>query len=512
MKPILAKTKVKQVIILDEAFAVDNSIPRLSSLVNQLSVTADELEALKKQASGISAKELFTLIYTSGTTGKPKGVMLSHENMVYQLEVMPQALGIDSSDRLLSILPVWHIFERVLEYVTIDSGANMYYSNIKDLKDDFVRDKPTFMGSAPRMWENIYHSLRERVDKTDGLNRFLFNTAYDIKRELHRSMNAVQGLELSQPGSIFERAIRTVTSAARAATLYLPDKYLDPIFLARVRNIIGGELKGTISGGGALPAHIDEFFNAIGIPVYEGYGMTECSPLIAMRHKGKVIEGSVGFIPPETRVKILNDKGQPVPDGEQGVIYVKGPGVMQGYYKDEVNTKRVLDQGWLNTGDIGFIGPAGTLSIRGRAKDTIVLLGGENVEPIPIEMLLTENKMIEQAVVTGQDKKHLTVLIWPNYDQLLDAGFDVHEFDATEDLNQNLEVVKLFRDIISDLISEKNGFKAFERIGGFRFIPDRLRVGTELTNLNKIKRNVVHQKYSLLIDSMYHEREHKAMF
>jgi long-chain acyl-CoA synthetase len=176
---------------------------------------------------------------------------------------------------------------------------------------------------------------------------------------------------------------------------------------------------------------------------------------------------------------------------------------MQGYYKNPEGTAQVLQEGWMNTGDIGVLSLKGALSIKGRAKDTIVLLSGENVEPVPIETILTQNILIEQAVIVGQDKKHLGALIWPNYEKLEDAGFSVDEFDKSIDLNQHREIKNLFSSIIHNLISQENGFKNFERIVDFRFLPDKLKTGETLTNLQKIKRNVVFQKYHNLIESMY---------
>lgn len=503
--PILEKTKVKHVIILDAKFALDVAFLRIQDLIEIGHDKSNEkTPELRRRMQSIKGDDLFTIIYTSGTTGNPKGVMLTHANMLYQLKIMPEMMALDKTDRVLSVLPIWHIFERALEYVVIHAGGSLYYSSSKDLKEDFIKVKPTFMGSAPRMWESIYYRLKERVDRTEALNRELFDLSYDIKKELHRSSNYLSGNELRlKHEGVLEKIGNQITAAAKAAFLYLPDRYLDSIFLARVRAILGGELRGTISGGGALPAHIDEFFNAIGIPVYEGYGMTECSPLIAARKRGRVVQGSVGFVPEGTTVKVVDEKGQELPVGQTGVIKVKGPGVMRGYYKDAANTQKVLQDGWLDTGDLGLKSTIGTITIKGRAKDTVVLLGGENVEPVPIEMMLTELQLIEQAVIVGQDKKHLSVLIWPNYDRLEDAGYEVEEFDHSEDLNKRKEIVELFTKLIRNSISEENGFKSFERVTSFRFLPDRLRVGKELTNLLKIKRNIVADKYHDLIESMY---------
>ncbi|MEM7179842.1 MAG: AMP-binding protein [Spirochaetota bacterium] len=455
-------------------------------------------------AKTVGSDDLFTIIYTSGTTGKPKGVMLTHANMIYQVETVPQFLELDSKDRILSILPVWHIFERFMLYCVIDSGACLYYTNPKDLMEDFIRVKPTIMASAPRLWEQVYHKLHDRIEKTEALNRELFHISYTIKQELHRAKNRLLGNTIAEkPKNLWDSVLDKAFSLLASSALQLPDMYMDSIFLMKVRAMLGGELRGTLSGGGALPKHIDEFFNAIGIPVYEGYGMTECSPLISLRSKGKIIEGTVGFTPPGTTVKLVKEDGSPAEVGEKGVIHVQGPGVMKGYYKNPEETAKTIRDGWLDTGDIGIIYPNGALSLQGRAKETIVLLSGENVEPVPIETILTQHTLVEQAVVVGQDEKHLGVLVWPNYEKIKDAGFVESEYDWSVDLNQKKDLIKLYLSAIHELISGKNGFKSFERVTAIRFLPEKLQVGSTLTNLKKIKRNVVHDKYRDLIRSMY---------
>jgi long-chain acyl-CoA synthetase len=509
--PALKKRNAK-VFVLDAAFpektANDDKLVILPALLKNLpAATSDDNKLLADLRAKILPSDLFTIIYTSGTTGEPKGVMLSHANMLYQLEIAPKNLGMSPADRILSILPVWHIFERFMLYSVIYAGSHYYYSNKKDLMEDFVRTKPTLMASAPRLWEQIYQKLRERIDKTEAFNRELFDLSYGIKQRLHRAENVVNGqsAETKEKGLV-AGIVESFTAGLTALGLKVPDVYMDSIFLVRVRAMLGGELRGTISGGGALPIHIDEFFNAIGIPVYEGYGMTECSPLISMRVPGKVITGTVGHVPEKTVVEIRGEDGiRILPAGEPGVIFVKGPGVMKGYYKNGEATLKVLKDGWMNTGDIGVFTKSGQLAIRGRAKDTIVLRSGENLEPVPIETLLAQHPLIEQAVVVGQDQKNLGVLIWPEYDKLVDAGYEVKEFDLENDLNSIPELNTIFKEITGDLIKEENGFKSFERILHVRFLPAKLMVGEELTALMKIKRNVVHKKYAPLIAGMFKE-------
>jgi len=502
--PIIDKTKVTKIIVLDKAFKTTDpsKVISLQDLIDMgKAVRSSKLSELIKRAKSTTEEDLFTIIYTSGTTGMPKGVMLTHRNMIYNVITVPPMVDLRKGDRSLSILPIWHIFERALYYGIISGGASIYYTNIRDIRDDFTKCKPHFMASAPRLWENLYMGIKQKVEKAEPLRQVLFNTAYDINKNFQGSIDTLMGNQLqTQREDELEKIPKLATAAFTAANLFIPSRVMDNVVFSKIRDALGGELRGTISGGGALPSHVDEFFNVIGIPVYEGYGMTECAPIISVRSTGKVVQGSVGFSPAGTEVKVLNDKGEEVGLGELGVIHVKGPQVMKGYYKNQEATDKVLKNGWLNTGDLGFKSYNGTLSVRGRVKDTIVLLGGENVEPVPIENLLLESPFIHQVMVVGQDQKSLGALIYPNLEKLTEAGFEVKQ---GEDFNKNSKVTQLFAKIIKESISTNNGFKSFEKVTDFRFLPKAMEIGDEITNLYKMKRNVITEKYTSLIKDIY---------
>ncbi|PJZ87859.1 long-chain fatty acid--CoA ligase [Leptospira levettii] len=502
LKPILSNTKVEKVIILDPNFASKDSFAMsLTSLVKEGESLRKNLPSLELRSKQVKPDDLFTIIYTSGTTGMPKGVMLTHQNMVYNVVKVPPRVGLRSSDRTLSILPVWHIFERAIDYAIIAEGASIAYTNIRDLRDDFQKIKPSFMASAPRLWENLYLGIKQKLEKAPENKKKLFDFAYDICKKFKDGQDYLAGNKLlTKEESPFERMKNTTLSIGYVLNLFLLAKVLDGLVFSKIRDVLGGHLIGTISGGGALPSHVDEFFNVIGIPVYEGYGMTECAPIISVRSVGHVVQGSVGKWPDGTVVRVVNEQGESVPKGKMGVIHIKGPQVMKGYYKNEEATKKAIVDGWMNTGDLGFISFNDTLSVRGRVKDTIVLLGGENVEPVPIENLLLENALINQVIVVGQDQKSLTALIWPDKDRMKEAGL---QWKDGEDLNQNKDVRLYYQNIIKKQISSENGFKSFEKLSDFRFLPKAMEVGDELTNLFKMKRNVIHDKYKDLIKSMY---------
>ncbi|MCC5816260.1 MAG: long-chain fatty acid--CoA ligase [Leptospira sp.] len=503
LESIRSKTRVEKWIILDSAFKKETEdVLSIHSLIKKGELLRSQhMSELHKRMRETKSSDLFTIIYTSGTTGLPKGVMLTHQNMVYNIIQVPPLVGLKPGDRGLSILPVWHIFERAMDYAIITNGAAMYYTNVRDLREDFQKAKPTFMASAPRLWENLYTGIKQKLEKASDVQRKVFETAYDICKTWRESVDYLAGNKLIQKEEdVFEKAKNTTFALAASVNLFLPAQIADRVVFQKIRDVLGGQLKGTISGGGALPAHVDEFFNVIGIPVYEGYGMTECAPIISVRKVGRVIQGSVGFPPEGTEVKVLNDKGNPLSTGTIGTIHVKGPQVMQGYYKNPEATSKTLDNGWLNTGDLGFISFNGTLSVRGRAKDTIVLLGGENIEPVPIENILLESAIINQVIVVGQDQKNLTALIWPEISKLEEAGYKIKE---GEDLNQRKDVRAEILNVIKKTVSTTNGFKSFEKLADFRFLPKPMEVGDELTNLFKMKRNVIMDKYKDLIDSMY---------
>ena len=503
VEPIFEKLKIEKWIILDKAFkATSENILSLNDLLSKgESLKSKLLPEVKKRANAVKPDDLFTIIYTSGTTGMPKGVMLSHQNMIYNVHTVPEMVGMKNGDRTLSILPVWHIFERAIGYGIISAGASMGYTNVRDLREDFQKIKPTFMASAPRLWENLYQGIKSRLDKAEESQRKIFDMAYTIVKEFKNAEDYLNGNRLqTEAEDLFTKAKNTIFALFTFVNFYVLTKFIDGFLFAKIRDVLGGNFRGSISGGGALPAHVDEFFNVIGIPVYEGYGMTECAPIISVRTVGKLIQGSVGFTPEGTTVRVLNDAGQEVPTGKLGVIHIKGPQVMKGYYKNKEATDKVLKDGWMNTGDLGFKSFNGTLSVRGRVKDTIVLLGGENVEPIPIENLLLESPFVDQVIVVGQDQKSLTALVWPNFEKLEESKFKVSK---TDNLNANKEIRSHFQNIIKTSISSENGFKGFEKLTDFRFLPKPMEVGDELTNLFKMKRNVITDKYAKLIKEMY---------
>ncbi|TGK46969.1 AMP-dependent synthetase/ligase [Leptospira bouyouniensis] len=477
--------------------------------INDLLVNGKKLRnsgdrRVEERVHAIHPDDLFTIIYTSGTTGEPKGVMLTHANMISQLRNIPIVIG--PKDRFLSILPVWHSFERVFQMGTIAMGAAQYYTNVRNIREDLLIVKPTFMASAPRLWESIYQGIQSKIQTGSIMKKVLFKLAYGCALQIQRSIQFFKGNRLDLYGrNLFQSMILGITSIISIMIFFFPNFILDLLVLSKLRLAMGGKLRGTVSGGGSLPNHIDEFFNTIGIPVFEGYGLTETSPGIAFRTPKHLVVGSVGPIFPDTEILLKDiETGvviYPPKKGIKGEIYVRGPQIMKGYYKRPEATSKVLsDDRWLNTGDIGVMTFNNTLKIVGRTKETIVLLNGENIEPVPIENKLVQSSLIDQVMIVGQDQKYLGALILPALDKFSEYG------STYEQLATNLIVKAKIEQEVKSLIRPENGFKNFERIGEIRLLPKIFEVGEELSAKLSVKRHIVAAKYESLIKSMYDDK------
>lgn len=510
----------KTIVVMDKKSTATGVLKLYDLLEKGKDLRAKGGRKAEERAKGIKPDDLFTIIYTSGTTGMPKGVMLMHSNMLHQTTEILKMIVINQEERMLSILPVWHVFERVFEYLAIAAGCSTYYTNVRDLRDDMKKAKPTFMASAPRLWESIYTGIYTRISdprQTPAIRRGLFKLAYFFSKHFHAALRFLKGNEVDYTGrnplvSLF-RGILSLTVLILTAPF---NALLDILVLSKIREATGGELKASVSGGGALQKHVDSFFNDIGINVLEGYGMTETSPVISVRTFKQLIQGSVGSIAPKSEVQIRDDHGKVLTHmdanqnliegklGQRGVIHVRGPQVMKGYYKNPETTAKVIKDNWMDTGDIGMFNFKKTLTITGRAKDTVVLLGGENVEPVPIENKLSESPYIFQVMVVGQDQKNLGAIIVPNFETLAEwtAENGITEKDPNK-LIENPKVIDFYKKEIKALNNTKTGFKSFEQVTPFFLITKQFEVGDELTNLHKMKRHLITEKYKAKITALY---------
>lgn len=501
---------LREIIVLNPKSTLQSGAKRLTEVCElgaNLRKKGDR--RVEDRINGIQPDDLFTLIYTSGTTGQPKGVMLTHANMMSQVRNLP---GIyNCNDRVLSVLPIWHVFERVIEMYTIGFGGCTYYSSIMTLGEDMKNVEPTFMASAPRLWEKLHERIIKGVKASHPVRQMLFHIAYFLAKHYKSSVYFITNKNLKmKPQPLWKQAVLMPFHVLRWLIVLPWYGFFNAAVLERIRQSAGGSLKMTISGGGALPIHIDQFFNNVGIPVLEGYGLTETSPVLSVRPMINLVVGTVGPPLPETEIRIVDPETAEVyypnsnyPDnglGQRGEIWIRGPQLMKGYYRDPELTEQVIKDGWFRTGDLGIITHNQCLKILGRCKSTIVLSSGENVEPEPIEMHLQRSQFIDHCMVVGQDRKHTAVIIVPALHEFRQVGFSEN---SIEELIVNPEVHKLLREEIRKMNATPNGFKSYELVRDFRLLNEGFQVGQELTNLFKIKRHVVAQKYDHVISEMF---------
>ncbi|HOJ64293.1 MAG TPA: long-chain fatty acid--CoA ligase [Spirochaetota bacterium] len=466
-------------------------------------------DELKKIRDSVTENDLATIIYTSGTTGLPKGVMLLHKNIMQNLHAMPEVVPVvPGKERWLSVLPVWHVFERTVEYCVMITAGVLAYSKpvAKYLLPDLAEIKPTYMASVPRIWEALYNGIVANVKKGSAVKKIMFNFFISIGLIFTKAKRVFLGWN-----PLFKKEFFLIKFFKKVGALFVMfllfgfDLLGNILIYSKIRDKTGNCLKGPISGGGALPEYIDNFFSTIKINILEGYGLTETSPIVGVRDYYRPVARTIGKPSPGVEVMIGDDNWNPLPNQhEKGVVYIKGDLVMAGYYKNKEKTDEVIKNGWLNTGDLGRLTITGELQLLGRAKDTIVLLGGENVEPAPIEDKLLEDPLISQVIVVGQDKKTLGALIVPAKENLEEfARLHGIHYSSFEELCKNRIIIDKFAKIIKHRISLQNGFRNFEKISCFELLPNPFEVGKELTASLKMKRNVIFEKYKDLIENMY---------
>ncbi|KAF3456654.1 hypothetical protein FNV43_RR01308 [Rhamnella rubrinervis] len=396
----------------------------------------------------INTDDIATLVYTSGTTGNPKGVMLTHRNLLHQIQnlwdVVPAVVG----DRFLTMLPPWHAYERACEYFILTHGSEQVYTTVRNLKDDLRHYQPNYLISVPLVYETLYSGIQKQISASSTVRKFIALAFLRISFAYMELKRIYEGIYLSksqeQPSYLIS-LLDWLWARIMAAILWPLHVLAKKLVYSKIHAAIGISKAG-ISGGGSLPSHVDKFFEAIGVKIQNGYGLTECSPVTAARRPTCNVLGSVGHPIRHTEFKVVDiETGEVLPPGSKGIVKARGPQVMKGYFKNPEATKQVLDEdGWFNTGDIGWIAPhhsfgrsrccGGVIALEGRAKDTIVLSTGENVEPVELEEAALRSSLIQQIVVIGQDKRRLGAIIVPNKEEALISAkaLSIIDVNATE--------------------------------------------------------------------------------
>lgn len=450
-----------------------SSDPRVISYTALLALGTEAIEASRSGREDVSEGDLLTLIYTSGTTGTPKGVMLTHRNLASNIKSSARCIPFTHDDRVLSFLPLSHSYERMAGYYTaLACGVTIAFAESPDtLKENFIEAQPTAVMMVPRVFERIYVRLQREAAGRPVPARALFRWSIDAGKRY---------AALSKRGSIplYARASRSIANV---------------LVLRKIRGLLGGHIRFLASGGARLDPAIAEFFEAVGVVIIEGYGMTESSPVVSFNRLDEFEFGTVGKPIPGVEVAIASD----------GEVLVRGPNVMKGYWKDPASTSQIIDaDGWLHTGDIGAINDRGYLCITDRKKHLFVTSGGKNIAPQPIENLFLQSDLIDQFVLIGDGRMFLSALIVPHFDRIREHAKRLNlRFTRPQELIENEQIRSLFEE---EIASRQKNLANYERVRKFTLLPRPLTIENgEITPTLKVRRKIVEGRFKDEIDRMY---------
>ncbi|XP_050899029.1 probable acyl-activating enzyme 16, chloroplastic isoform X3 [Lathyrus oleraceus] len=461
----------------------------------------------------INSDDIATLVYTSGTTGNPKGVMLTHQNLLHQIKNLWEIVPAEVGDRFLSMLPPWHAYERACEYFIFTFGVEQVYTTVRNLKDDLKRYQPHYLISVPLVFETLYSGIQKQISTSPLVRKLVALTFIKVSLAYMEYRRIYEGKCLTrntkQP-SIIHSTLDWLWASIIASILFPIHLLAKKLVYSKIHSAIGISKAG-ISGGGSLPLQVDKFFEAIGVKVQNGYGLTETSPVIAARRPRCNVIGSVGHPVQHTEFKVVDSETDEVlPPGSKGILKVRGPPVMKGYFKNPLATDQALDRdGWLNTGDLGWVVPhhstgrsrnsSGVVVVDGRAKDTIVLSTGENVEPAELEEAAMRSSIIQQILVVGQDKRRLGAIIVPNSEEVLKVA---RELSIIDSISSDVSEEKMMNIIYKELKTWMS--KSPFQIGPILLVNEPFTIDNGLmTPTMKVRRDRVVAKYKEQIENLY---------
>lgn len=488
-KYILTHSEVKYVFIAgkDLLRKIADILPKISTIEGSYTFTKVEgyrhyselvefgkqsgkIDEVRKIKAKVSEDDIATLIYTSGTTGFPKGVMLTHKNLLSNVKAAEWIFPVDETSTGLSYLPLCHVYERTVNYILQYKGVSIYYAeSIGTIADDMKSVRPHIMTTVPRLLEKVYDKILAKGRKLPGIQKQLFFWAVNV------------GLQYE-----YDKNYRIFYNAK----LY----FARLLIFRKWKVAFGGRMKSIVSGGAALQARLARVYNAAGIPVVEGYGMTESSPVIAVNtfQKGKREIGTVG--PPLRNVEVKIS--------ESGEILAKGPSIMKGYFKDPKMTSETVIDGWLHTGDVGIINEKGMLKITGRVKEIFKTSMGKYISPVLLENKIKESPFIDQIMVIGENQKFAAALIVPDFDHMR-SWCKIKGIPYSS--NSEMITDKVFKDRIKKEIDCFNReFGDTEKIKKFELIDHEWTIDTgEITANLKLKRSLIYEKYASLIARIF---------
>ncbi len=472
--------------VLDKVNAIKHNVPSLKEVFSfdqidscknwneVLELGSDESnhEEVENRKQNVSENDLATLIYTSGTTGRPKGVMLTHKNIVSNALNSADRLPIEiGNSKSLSFLPVCHIYERMLLYMYQYCGTSIYFAeSLETISDNLKEISPDVMSAVPRLLEKVYDKIYAKGADLNGIKKKLFFWAVEVGLKYE---------PYGQNGAWYEFKLKIARK----------------LIFSKWQEALGGNLKAIASGSAALQSRLARVFNAAGIPVMEGYGLTETSPVVSVNdmRKNNFRVGTVGKLLADTEVKIAED----------GEILVKGPQVMKGYYKDQEKTNEVLKNGYFHTGDIGEIDSDGFLKITDRKKEMFKTSGGKYVAPQVLENMFKQSRFIEQIMVIGEGEKMPAALIQPNFEFIANWA-KIHNLDIGNSNEETIKNEQLIKRIQKEVDSHNKNFGKWEQVKRFELTSDIWSIDDgHLTPTMKMKRKIIKQKYIELYNKIY---------
>ena len=463
-------------VMMNESFDQETEkIVKYSSFLDMgMDFSKKNKNSFDNACKSIKEDDLLTLIYTSGTTGTPKGVMLTHKNLVSNIKATIEMQQFNNNEIFLSFLPLSHVFERMTGHFSgFSIGARTYYAeSIEKVPDNMVEAKPTVVISVPRLYEKIHAKIINGLKSAPSIKKKLFFWALNIGKKVSLLIRSGQKVPF---------------------LLKIKHGIANKLIYSKVRDRFGGNLKYFVSGGAPLSEKLAEFFHSLGILIVEGYGLTETSPVLTCNSASAFKFGTVGKPLNNVTIKIAND----------GEIIAKAPSVMVGYYRKEDKTKEAIDSdGWFHTGDIGEIDEQGFLKITDRKKSLIVTSGGKNIAPAPIENAICNSIYVEQAVVIGDKRNFVSALIVPNFDAIkVFLTENSISCSSSEAIIDHEKVLKLFD---SEIKNSMAGFAKFETVKKYKLLPNLWTIEKgEITPSLKVVRKVVESNYQSVIDSMY---------
>jgi long-chain acyl-CoA synthetase len=465
------RTRLERIVVMDNVASGTGAAISMRSLFSDRQAEQE----LEKRARSVRPEDLATVIYTSGTTGTPKGVMLTHSNLVSNLHHSLKLFELSNDDVSLSFLPLSHITARHVDYAMMMRGVSLAYCGQIELVQQAIREvRPTFFVAVPRFYEKIYNQVQASV--RSGIKRRIYEWAIGVGRR-------------QMPNILAGRIPRS-----------LAWKLANKLLFSKVRQGLGGRVRYFVSGGAPLGKELATWYASIGIRIHEGYGLTETSPVIAVNNPGAHKLGTVGKPLDNVEVRIAAD----------GEILVRGPSIFRGYWNQPEESRDAFVDGWFKTGDIGHVDSEGYLSVTDRKKDLVKTSGGKFIAPQPIETALKANVLIAEACVVGDRRKFPAVIIAPNFPLLEEwAKNNGVTFSSRQELVRNPRVSAMYEGIVEDLNSR---LAQFERLKKVIIIADEFTISSGiLTPTMKVRRREVEQRYREQIEALYGEPAPEAL-